>query len=601
MSEQNLFQQEDVLSNRTRYKDLLTRTWPYVAKQKKILTLVVTLVFLHTIISRILPNIVGYAVDHVIIAREHEKLFGICMLYMLLELTRFIFVIIETYYFQVLGQRVIFDLRSDVYTHIQKLPVQFFDKNPVGRLVTRITNDFGALADLFTAGLVSVFTDSLSLFAIVIAMGLISVKLTLVVMAITPAMLWASVRLSQLARESLRKIKKRLALINSFIAENISGMKVIQLYVRETKHFRKFSALNSDYQKVQLENIKFLAWLYPVLNAFNAITVSRALYYGGILNHESTLAVGAMVAFLTHVQDFLPPLRNILEKYQTFQASLASAERIFTLIDAREESFSGNPLPLPNLQGQIEFRDLSFAYSKEAGLVLNKINLKIQPGQSIAIVGSTGSGKSTMIGLLQRFYDVDEDHEGQGSLLIDGIDIREIDKNDLRRHIGVVQQDFFVFKGTIASNISLGDPLISDERIREAALKANCEELLSNHKLGLHAEVQERGANLSTGEKQLINFARVLAFNPDILILDEATAYIDSHSEALIQQATKEVTKGRTSIIVAHRLSTILECDLIIVLEKGRVAEQGSHKELLNLRGVYKNLYDLQLSKQLAH
>jgi ATP-binding cassette subfamily B multidrug efflux pump len=593
--------QEDALSAKTKYSDLVFRTWPYLKKYSGLLILLVILVFAHTVISRILPNLIGYAVDHVIIAKEVSKLGWICLIYGGLEIVRFIFVIIETYYFQVLGQKVIYDLRSDVFAHVQKLPVQFFDKNPVGRLVTRLTNDFGALADLFTAGLVSVFTDSLSLIAIVIAMALISLKLTLVVMAITPFMLWAAVVLSQKARASLRKIKRSLASLNSFLAENISGMKVIQLYVREVKHRSKFFHLNSDYQFVQLENIRFLAWLYPVLNAFNAITVSLALYYGGVLNHESGLAVGAMVAFLTHVQDFLPPLRNILEKYQTFQASLASAERIFTLLDEKEESFSGETLSSGHLRGEIEFKDVSFAYNREVGLVLNKVKIEIKSGQSVAIVGSTGSGKSTLIGLLQRFYDVDDEHLGEGAILVDGLDIRGIDKNELRRHIGVVQQDFFIFKGTIGSNISLGDPRISAEVIKSASTKANCEELLSNHVLGINAEVQERGSNLSTGEKQLINFARVLAFNPDILILDEATANIDSQSEALIQKATREVTKGRTSIIVAHRLSTILECDKIIVLDKGRVAEQGSHDELLALNGIYKNLYDLQLSKQLVH
>ena len=601
MAEEKIFHQEDVLSAKTKYRDLMVRTWPYVAKYRGLLSLLVILVFLHTAISRLLPNIIGYTVDHVIISKEVAKLLPICLIYFSLELVRFCFVIVETYYFQVLGQKVIFDLRSDVYTHVQKLPVGFFDKNPTGRLVTRLTNDFGALADLFTAGLVSVFTDSLSLFAIVIAMSLISLKLTLVVMAITPFMLWASIKLSQKARDTLRVIKRKLALINSFLAENISGMKVIQLYVRESTHQKRFKLLTKDYQEIQLENLRYLAWLYPVLNAFNAITVSLALYYGGVLNHESSLAVGALVAFLTHVQDFLPPLRNILEKYQTFQASLASAERIFSLLDQPEEKLLGKPLPVGKLQGQIEFRNLSFAYDKANGRVLKNLNFLIKPVQSIAIVGSTGSGKSTVVGLLQRFYDIDDAHDGTGQILLDGIDIAEINKEELRRHIGVVQQDFFVFKGTISSNINLHDSLISDERIMQAALKANCEELLSNHKLGLQAEVQERGANLSTGEKQLINFARVLAFNPEILILDEATAYIDSHSEALIQQATKEVTKGRTSIVVAHRLSTILECDRILVLDKGILAEQGTHTELLALNGIYKNLYDLQLSKQLSH
>ena len=368
-SESKDFQSEDTLSAKTRYVDLIRRVWPYISRYKSLLLLVTLLVCIHTTIGRILPNIIGYAVDHVIIAKHLEMLFKICLVYFALELIRFVFVIIETYYFQVLGQKVVYDLRSDLYSHIQNLEVAYFDKNPVGRLVTRVTNDFSALADLFTAGLVSVFTDSLSLFAIVIAMGLISWKLTFAVMAITPLMLWGSIWLSQKARDTLRVIKKRLAIVNAFVAENIGGMKVIQLYVRENNHIERFSKLSRDYYDAWIQNLKYLAWLYPVLNGFNAITVAAALYYGGILKEDSAIQVGALIAFLTHVQDFLPPLRNILEKYQTFQASLASAERIFTLLDGPEENLTGSLLPEARVMGHIEFENVNFSYDPKIGQV----------------------------------------------------------------------------------------------------------------------------------------------------------------------------------------------------------------------------------------
>jgi ATP-binding cassette subfamily B protein len=338
-----------------------------------------------------------------------------------------------------------------------------------------------------------------------------------------------------------------------------------------------------------------------VVNGFNAITVAAALYYGGLLKEDGAIKIGALIAFLTHVQDFLPPLRNILEKYQTFQASLASAERIFTLLDAPEENLKGQPLPEARVMGHIRFENVNFGYSKEVGAVLKNVSFEIKPGQSVAIVGSTGSGKSTIVSLLQRFYELGSDPQASGRILLDGVDTRTIQKQDLRRRFGVVQQDFFLFNGTIESNISLSDPSITHEQVRQAALKAHCEDIIRSHPGGLESPVQEKGANYSTGEKQLISFARVLAFNPDILILDEATAHIDSQSEALIQQATKEVTKGRTSIIVAHRLSTILECDSILVLDNGRLVEQGSHQELLDRRGAYHNLYTLQISKQTSH
>ncbi len=600
-SEENQFQSEDALSAKTRYRDLVVRIWPYVRRHRLLFAGLTVIVFAHTAIGRILPNLIGYAVDQVIIPKDLSGLLPICLVYLALEVIRFIFVIIETYFFQVLGQKVIYDLRSALYTHVQNLPVQFFDKNPVGRLVTRVTNDMGSLADLFTAGLVSVFTDSISLIGIFIAMSFISWKLTIVVMSISPVMLWASFKVSQKARDVLRVIKKRLALINSFLAENISGMKVIQLHVREAKHIARFNKLSADYRDIHLVNIKYLAWLHPLLNGFNAITVALALYYGGLLSNESFIAVGSLVAFLTHVQDFLPPIRNILEKYQTFQASLASAERIFTLLDSPQESSGGQKITSSRIMGHIRFKNVSFAYAKNVDRALKNVNFEITPGQSIAIVGATGSGKSTIVGLLQKFYDINEDCQGAGQISVDGMDIKIVNRQELRSRIGVVSQDFFLFRGTIGSNISLNSPTISRERLRQAAIRANCEELLKSHEGGLDAMVQERGSNLSTGEKQLISFARVLAFNPDILVLDEATSNIDSHNEVLIQQATREVTRGRTSIIIAHRLSTILECDKILVMNNGELVEQGSHQDLLAMGGAYKNLYNLQLSKQVSH
>lgn len=595
------FQMEDNVSEKTRYRDLVKRLLPYLARHKKLFSLLVVIVCVHTTLGRLLPTVIGYAVDHVIVAKQSQLLLKVCLAYLGIEILRFIFVLVETYYFQVLGLKIIYELRSHLYSHIQNLPVRFFDKTPVGRLVTRLTNDFASLSDLFTAGLISVFTDSLSLIAITIAMSFISIKLTLVVMSVAPLMLWASLKLSEKARGTLRVIKKRLAIINSFVAENISGMKVIQLYAREKLHRERFQNLNNEYREVQLENLKYLSWLYPVLNGFNALTVAMALYYGGLLTDDNALAVGSLVAFLMHVQDFLPPIRNILEKYQTFQSSLASAERIFSLLSIPQEKQGGQKLPSERTMGHIEFKNVSFAYDEKVGPVLKNISFEIKPGQSVALVGATGSGKSTVINLIQKFYDLKQTPFGQGQILLDGYDIETIQATDLRRRLGVVHQDFFIFRGSLASNISLNDPSISSERIRGAALRAHCEELINKQKGGLDALIQEKGANLSTGEKQLLSFARALAFNPDILVLDEATAHIDSHSEALIQQATREVTSGRTSIIIAHRLSTILKCDRILVFDRGELVEQGRHEELLQAQGPYANLYNLQLKKQLTH
>jgi ATP-binding cassette subfamily B protein len=345
-----------------------------------------------------------------------------------------------------------------------------------------------------------------------------------------------------------------------------------------------------------MTNIRYGALLYPLLNSFNAIAVAVALAYGGFLSEKSILPVGLFVTFLTHVQDFLPPIRNILEKYQTFQSSLASAERIFNLLDENPEPVGGKALPAEVVFGHIEFKNVRFAYDNETGDVLKGISFEIKPGQSVAIVGATGSGKSTIINCLQRFYEVKS-----GDILLDGVPIKDLHPQQLRRRIGVVQQDLFVFSGTLESNISLEDERITSDRVRRAALQAHCEQIITSRGDGLQAPIVERGANLSAGERQLLSFARALAFKPDILVLDEATANVDSQSEYLIQQATREVTKDRTSIIIAHRLSTILNCDQILVMDKGEIVERGTHKELLAKGGAYQRLYSLQFSEQSTH
>ncbi|MCC6278315.1 MAG: ABC transporter ATP-binding protein [Oligoflexia bacterium] len=591
--------QDDKLQSGTRYRDLVVRVAPYVWKTKGIFLFVVALVLTHTALGRFLPSLIGYTVDHFILTKKAEFLLQAGAAYLLIEVFRYILMIAETYLFQRLGLQVIYQLRSDLFSHVQRLPVSYFDRTPNGRIVTRLTNDFGSLSELFTSGLVSVFTDTISIIGIVVAMTLISPKLTLVVLSISPLMLWVSLWLSRNARDTLRLLKRQLARLNAYVSESLSGIKVIQLFNKESQTRQSFEKINESYRDFQVENLRYLAWLYPVLNGFNAITVAMALYFGGLISLSDAVPVGSLVAFLMHTQDFLNPIRNILEKYQTFQSSLASAERIFGLLDEPAEDLTGQKISENRFMGNVEFKDVHFSYSPEGGEVLKGIDLQVLPGQSVALVGPTGSGKSTIISLLQRFYQIPKN---QGQITIDGYDISKLQAQELRRRVAVVQQDPFLFKGTIASNISMFDPSISEETVRQAAWRAGCEDLCRSRDKGLDSLVEERGANLSVGERQLISFARILAFNPDILILDEATAFVDSQSEHLIQQALKEVTRGRTSIIVAHRLSTILECERIFVLNQGRLVESGTHQELLKIpQGVYRNLYELQLKKTLNH
>jgi len=589
------FIHDDKLNVQTSFRELAMRIWPYAKRYKAHLTFLALATSGYAVVGRVIPSVIGWGIDQVVQTKSTSTVWRVCVIYLSLEILKFFFDISEVLLFQWVGQKIIVDLRADTFQRVERLPVSYFDKTPVGRLVTRLTNDFGSLGDLFTSGLMSLISDSLSLIAILIAMLLISPKLTLIVLVVTPFVLAACIWLSRQSRDILREIKKKLAVLNSFVAENIQGIKVIQLYSRETHNFSRFKRINEDYKDNQFRNLQFMAWLGPVLSSFNMATLTLALYFGGVLSFHGEIALGALIAFLFHVQDFFPPLRNILEKYQTFQNSLTSAERIFSVLAEKEEVYKGAALPVTRLMGHIEFKNVTFAYDLQIGPVLRNVSFEIRPGESLAIVGVTGSGKSTIIGLLQRFYEIQE-----GSILVDGMSIQELDKAKLRRRIGVVQQDLFAFQGTLENNITLGDDRVTRDRLREAVIRAQFEPVATRLG-GLEASVGERGNNLSVGERQLLNFTRALAFNPDILVLDEATANIDSQSEALIQQATREMTKGRTSIIIAHRLSTILDCDKIIVLDHGVLAEEGSHRELMDRGGLYRKLYDLQLKAHTVH
>jgi ATP-binding cassette subfamily B protein len=465
---------------------------------------------------------------------------------------------------------------------VQRLPLQFFNKTPTGRIVTRLTNDVAALGELFSEGVITVFSQFIVICSVVIAMAVISWKLTLICLLLAPIFIGASFYLSNKIRDILREQKKKLSLINAFIAENLNGIKVVQLYNRVKRNRQKFENLSVDYRNTNMRSIYAYAAMQPIMNLFNAVTITSALYFGGLLSAQNSLAIGSLLAFLMNVQDFIPPLREILEKYQQFQNSLTSAERIFTLMDEHREFELENLQKSEMIRGDLEIRNLSFQYEENLPFVLKNVNLHFQPGESIALVGRTGSGKSTFISLLQRFYDAPEK-----TVFIDGIPVERIAREEIRHHVGVVQQDNFIFRGNIRDNIGLGDPKITEDQIRKACETTGYMRLLERTGRDLLSPVDERGANLSVGERQLIAFARILAFNPDILILDEATANIDSESEHIIQEATKKITTGRTSIIIAHRLSTIEQCDRIVVLNQGEVVEVGSHAELMKAQGMY--------------
>ena len=575
------FMNEDQIKSNIGYGTLFKKLWPYGKRHKGMLFFSIFSIVGLAVSSRLLPTIVGYAIDNGVVPKDRHILFVAAIFYMSAVVAKVFFQFSFLYYFQKFGNRVLFYVREDLIKHVQDLPIGYFNKTPAGRIITRITNDVAQLGDLFTDGVVNIITEFTMLMAILVAMLLISVKLTLIVLVTAPIFIYLSIILSDQIRLVLRDSKKKLSEINSFVAENINGIKVIRLFNRLDRNHGKFKKLSTEYRDLVYTSVKKYAFMPPIMNLFSAVNVFSALYFGSIIKEQDHLAVGMMVAFFMHVLDFIPPLREILEKYQQFQNSLTSAERVFNLLDEKTEMDPIGVAPLKKAD-HIELRNLNFRYEEHLPLVLKNINLKIPQGKSYAFVGRTGSGKSTLITLMQKFYSAPEN-----TLFIDGVPIEKIGRKALRRHIGVVQQDPFIFRGTIKDNITLADKTISEDLITEAVRLIDYQKLLDQSGRTLDSAVDERGANLSVGERQLIAFARILVFQPSIIILDEATANIDSQSEKLIQEATEKVTRGRTSLIIAHRLSTIEKCDQIVFIDHGEIKEVGTHKELMEKKTFY--------------
>jgi ATP-binding cassette subfamily B protein len=499
----------------------------------------------------------------------------------------------QGYIMQLMGQRIMFDLRRDIFSRLQRLPVAFFDRNPIGRLVTRVTNDVDALNELFTAGIVSIFGDVVLLAGIVAVLFWLDWRLAIVTFAILPLLLLLTFWFKTRARRSYREVRVRLARINAFLQEHITGMSVVQLFNREEGALDAFAQVNDAHRRANIRAIFYYAVYYPGVELITALGVGLILWYGGSGVVAGALSIGALVAFLQYAQRFYQPLADLSEKYNILQAAMASSERIFRLVDSPVEIASPVDAFRPDeIRGAIEFRGVSFGYNQDEQ-VLHEVSFEVASGETVAIVGHTGAGKTTLASLLQRFYDLDS-----GSVLVDGVDVREWDLELLRRSIGLVLQDVFLFSGTVAGNIRLGDQTIDEERLRWAAGEVHALEFIDRLPEGFETAVRERGAGLSVGQKQLIAFARALAFDPRILILDEATSSVDTETEQWIQLALDRLLVDRTSLVIAHRLSTIQKADRILVLHKGRLREQGTHQELLAQRGIYYRLYLLQYRDQ---
>jgi ATP-binding cassette, subfamily B, multidrug efflux pump len=494
-----------------------------------------------------------------------------------------------TYLTSWIGQKIIFDLRKKVYKHIINLHLQFFDNNPIGRLVTRVTNDIEVLFEVFSSGLVTAFGDIFTIIWILYFMFTLDYKLSLVTLSVLPILIYVTAIFRKKVRDSYRKIRILIAKLNSYLQEHITGISIVQYFVKEKSTINEFEEINRAHTEQNIKSVFYYAIFFPVVELLGAIAVGLIIWYGGGQVIQKSISVGVIISFIQFTEMFFRPIRDLSEKYNILQTAMASSERIFELLDRKSPiSDPANPIKLKDVKGNLEFNNVWFAYNNE-DYVLKNVNLKINEGEKIAFVGATGAGKSTIINLLCRFYDV-----SKGEIKIDGTDVRNLRQKDLRQNIAIVLQDVFLFSGDIKTNIDLGNDLITNEVIDESIRNTGLEEFISGLPENLYHKVNERGSTLSVGQKQLISFARALAYNPKILVLDEATSSVDTQTELLIQQAIKKLIEGRTSIIIAHRLSTIQNCDKIIVMHKGEIKEMGTHQELLEKEGLYYKLYQLQ-------
>ncbi|MCX6138386.1 MAG: ABC transporter ATP-binding protein [Ignavibacteriales bacterium] len=499
----------------------------------------------------------------------------------------------NAYLTQWIGQRAIFDLRMEIFRHLQRLSLKFYDRNPIGRMITRVTNDVEVLNEMFSSGIVMVFSDVFMIIGIVWFMFSMNWQLAILSLSVLPILFYGTFLFRKKAREAYRDVRTQVARINSFMQEHVTGMIVDQIFGREEKSYKKFEELNGAHRDANIRSVFYYAVFYPGVDVIGAVAVGLIIWYAGGNALDGRVTIGTVMAFLQFNEMFWRPIRDLSEKYNIMQTAMASSERIFTLLDDKTMIAEPEAPQRPAvIRGKIEFRNVWFAYD-DVHWVLKDISFVIEPGQTVAFVGHTGAGKTTIISLLSRFYEIQ-----RGTILLDDIDIRQIESRDLRAHIAVVLQDVFLFSGDIKTNINLGRDDIPMEEIKNAAKSVGVDRFIESLPHGYDEEVKERGATLSVGQKQLLSFARALAFHPRILILDEATSSVDTETEQLIQHAIKKLLKGRTSIVIAHRLSTIQSADKIIVMHKGEIRESGNHQELLASKGIYFTLYQLQYKEQ---
>jgi ATP-binding cassette subfamily B protein len=575
------------------------RLFSYLKPYKGTVLIALLLTLLTNTLISLQPRFTQWAVDDYIVPKKTEGILLFAFLFFLVFLFRFLFSYIQEVLLNTVGQRVMYDLRKEIFAKLQRQDVAYYDKNPVGRIITRLTGDVDALNELFTSGVIDLLGDLVIIIAIVSQMYWLDWKLATVSLITIPLLFGATNWFRKHARVGFDKVRTRTAKLNAFLQEHISGAQTVQLFNAEPKVQKRFNDINTDYQNANIETIYYYSVFYPLVDFISAFGIAVVIFFfgyeyiAGFSVAEKALTIGVLAAFIQYSQQLFQPIRDLSDKFNVLQAAIVASHRIFLLLDSDVTIKSpDSPKKSGRARGEIEFKNVWFAY-KDKNWVLKDVSFKVNAGESVALVGHTGSGKTTVTNLLMRFYDVQE-----GTILLDGTDIREWDLESLRENFAVVLQDVFLFSGSIADNIRLGNEEITMEKVEWASNEVRASQFINRYPERYSYEVRERGAGLSVGQKQLVSFARALAFEPTILILDEATSSIDTETEQLIQQAVERVMNGRTSMVIAHRLSTIQKCDRILVFHHGELRESGSHQELLTLNGLYWRLYRLQYSDE---
>ncbi|MGE5496892.1 MAG: ABC transporter ATP-binding protein [Syntrophothermus sp.] len=587
------YKQDDEILGKAYDTKLMKRLMGYVKPYKHYVILAIFLNIVVAALGPLRPYLTKIAIDDNIKNKDYHGLLLITLALFASLIFQSVIQYFLTYYMNYMGQKIIFDIRTKLFAHVEKLALKYFDKNPIGRLVTRVTNDVESLNELFSSGIVMVFSDLFTIIWIFAFMFSMDWKLSFVTLSVLPALIYGTFLFRRKVRDSYRDVRLHLARLNSYMQEHVTGMSVVQIFSKEKEELNRFAKINEDYKKVNIDSVFYYAVFYPSVEFLSSFAIALIIWYGGGEIVHGAMTIGVLFAFVQYTEMFFRPIRDLAEKYNIMQTAMASSERIFKLFDAdtiiKEPE---KPKDINRVKGEIEFRNVWFAYNED-DYVLKDVSFKINPGQTIAIVGATGAGKTSLINILTRFYDINK-----GEITLDGVNIKDLRKRDLRKFISIVLQDVFLFSGTVKSNISLNNSEISDEKIRQAAESVGADRFIETLPEKYNEPVKEKGATLSVGQKQLLSFARALAYDPQILILDEATSSVDTETEILIQQAIQRLLVGRTAIVIAHRLSTIQNADKILVMHKGELREMGTHQELLAKRGIYYKLYQLQYKDQ---